>query len=199
MQVCPKCHYTRKPADTSPEWQCPSCGIAYAKFAQVAPAKPTMRAVDRDTARFSWSFRASPLAMVAVVAIGYFAYKNLIGQNFSSTGEVYETDNPALVISMERGGPVARLKPEISAQLAGFTEANVVLYATSWCPYCAKTRKLFADEGIRYVEFDIERDHAAAEFQERVLRANGVPTIVIGNRVVFGFDKQEISAGLKEL
>ena len=35
MQSCPKCHYVRKPTDTAPEWQCPSCGIAYAKFGAV--------------------------------------------------------------------------------------------------------------------------------------------------------------------
>jgi len=31
-KVCPKCGYARKPADTAPAWQCPSCGIAYNKF-----------------------------------------------------------------------------------------------------------------------------------------------------------------------
>jgi hypothetical protein len=30
--VCPKCSYPRKAADTAPDWQCPSCGIAYSKF-----------------------------------------------------------------------------------------------------------------------------------------------------------------------
>ena len=29
---CPKCSYKRQPSDTTPDWQCPSCGIAYAKF-----------------------------------------------------------------------------------------------------------------------------------------------------------------------
>ena len=28
---CPKCGYSRTMGDTAPEWQCPSCGIAYAK------------------------------------------------------------------------------------------------------------------------------------------------------------------------
>lgn len=30
--VCPKCHYTRQPLDTAPGYQCPSCGVVYAKF-----------------------------------------------------------------------------------------------------------------------------------------------------------------------
>ncbi len=29
---CPKCGYVRKATDTNPEWQCPKCQIAYAKY-----------------------------------------------------------------------------------------------------------------------------------------------------------------------
>lgn len=29
---CPKCNYERTTSDSCPEWQCPSCGIAYAKY-----------------------------------------------------------------------------------------------------------------------------------------------------------------------
>ncbi len=28
---CPKCGYTRTMGESAPEWQCPSCGVAYAK------------------------------------------------------------------------------------------------------------------------------------------------------------------------
>ncbi|MGQ3685582.1 MAG: hypothetical protein ACUBOA_11355 [Candidatus Loosdrechtia sp.] len=28
---CPKCGYERKATDSAPEWQCPACGVAYAK------------------------------------------------------------------------------------------------------------------------------------------------------------------------
>lgn len=31
MKTCIKCGYTRKPEDEAPEWQCPSCEVAYAK------------------------------------------------------------------------------------------------------------------------------------------------------------------------
>jgi protein-disulfide isomerase len=33
---CPKCGYLRKAQEAAPEWQCPSCGVAYAKVASVA-------------------------------------------------------------------------------------------------------------------------------------------------------------------
>ena len=29
---CPKCSYVRQPADQAPDWECPSCGIVYAKY-----------------------------------------------------------------------------------------------------------------------------------------------------------------------
>ncbi len=28
---CPKCNYERQPADRAPDWQCPSCKVAYSK------------------------------------------------------------------------------------------------------------------------------------------------------------------------
>jgi dienelactone hydrolase len=39
MQItCPKCRHVRQPAETAPEWQCPACGVAYAKVADAAGA-----------------------------------------------------------------------------------------------------------------------------------------------------------------
>lgn len=29
---CPKCAYERKPSDTTPSYECPSCGVIYAKY-----------------------------------------------------------------------------------------------------------------------------------------------------------------------
>ena len=31
--ICPKCSYARRATDTAPAWQCPACGVAYAKYA----------------------------------------------------------------------------------------------------------------------------------------------------------------------
>jgi hypothetical protein len=37
--ICPKCSLVRPPDATNPDWQCPGCGICYAKF-QNRPAEP---------------------------------------------------------------------------------------------------------------------------------------------------------------
>jgi hypothetical protein len=31
LQECPKCHYVRVPTDTAPDYECPRCGVVYAK------------------------------------------------------------------------------------------------------------------------------------------------------------------------
>ena len=51
---CPKCGHVRRPDTTAPEWQCPQCGIAYAKFVPAAPpavkaAEPATAAAPRDS------------------------------------------------------------------------------------------------------------------------------------------------------
>jgi len=33
--ICPKCKYVRKESDAAPAWQCPNCGIAVEKYAQL--------------------------------------------------------------------------------------------------------------------------------------------------------------------
>ena len=36
--ICHKCRYQRQLTDTAPQWQCPACGVAYAKVSSSAPS-----------------------------------------------------------------------------------------------------------------------------------------------------------------
>ena len=85
------------------------------------------------------------------------------------------------------------------AQLRQLAPGKVVMFGTSWCPYCAKAREVFAQKGVRFTELDLEANGAAADFQRDVMGLQGFPTIVIGNRVTQGFDEGQIVASLKEL
>lgn len=67
-------------------------------------------------------------------------------------------------------------------------QPEVVMYATSWCGYCAKARAYIDEHHIDYVELDVERDDAAAQ-QNRQLGGGGVPTIRVGEDIVHGFDE----------
>jgi glutaredoxin len=145
------------------------------------------------------------LIVVGLVAIGYGGYQKFHAPASKDGGsqaggrQVLETSNPAFYGTMEPGGPVLRMKPETLAKLQMMAPSKVVMFATAWCPYCAKAREVFKAQGVRFTELDLERDGAAEAFQRDVMGLSGFPTIVIGNRVTQGFDEGQILASLKEL
>ncbi len=110
-----------------------------------------------------------------------------------------ETNHPSFYGTQESGGPVLRMKPEVLAELKRLAPDNVVMFATSWCPYCAKAREVLKREGVRFTELDLERDPRAKNFLENTMGMGGFPVMVIGNRVTAGFDEGQILASLKEI
>ena len=65
---------------------------------------------------------------------------------------------------------------------------KIVMYTTTWCPYCSRARNLLAGKGAAFEEIDVdERPEARAEMIERGGRET-VPQIFIGNRHVGGSD-----------
>lgn len=71
--------------------------------------------------------------------------------------------------------------------------AQVTLYATAWCGYCKKARRLLKDNNIDYVEYDIEKSSTGRKAYEK-LGGGGVPLLVIDDTVVRGYDKRQILA-----
>ncbi|MFP8876455.1 MAG: glutaredoxin 3 [Myxococcota bacterium] len=70
--------------------------------------------------------------------------------------------------------------------------AEIVMYATSWCSFCARARQLLEQKGRSWQEIDVsEFPERRSEMRERSGR-NTVPQIWIGERHVGGFD--ELSA-----
>lgn len=68
--VCPKCGHARGAAEVAPAWQCPACGIAYAKYAaylqQLRKAVKPLRAGDATP---SYAMDGSVWSLVAANAI----------------------------------------------------------------------------------------------------------------------------------
>lgn len=57
--ACPKCGYERKPSDTAPDWQCPACGIAIAKYrAKAADAQALTASLKPDLSQLRLPFPA---------------------------------------------------------------------------------------------------------------------------------------------
>jgi glutaredoxin 3 len=80
--------------------------------------------------------------------------------------------------------------------------AGVVMYATGWCPYCARARNLLAGKGVAVREIDIDGDPAA---RAQMLTRSGqrtVPQIFINGTHVGGCDDLvalDTAGGLDEL
>jgi glutaredoxin 3 len=65
---------------------------------------------------------------------------------------------------------------------------KVLMYATSWCPYCARARQLLQQKGIAFQEIDVDEfPEARAEMMARSHR-HTVPQIFVGETHVGGCD-----------
>ncbi|MCB1736424.1 MAG: glutaredoxin family protein [Gammaproteobacteria bacterium] len=87
-------------------------------------------------------------------------------------------------------------RPQTVAELD--LAAPVILYSTSWCPYCVKAREWFERHEVEYVEYDVEKSVAAAT-QYRQLRGRGTPLIVMGDDVIQGFNPPRMELALRVL
>ena len=74
-------------------------------------------------------------------------------------------------------------------------ENEVILYATEWCGYCQKTRELFKENNISYVEYDIEKSEKGRTEHKR-LGGKGVPLLKINGKVIHGYNSKMILASL---
>jgi glutaredoxin 3 len=69
------------------------------------------------------------------------------------------------------------------------TSPQVVMYSTTWCPYCERARALLQRKSVTYREIKVDEEPAE---RETMLALSGgrrtVPQIFIGDRHVGGFD-----------
>jgi len=65
----------------------------------------------------------------------------------------------------------------------------VVMYVTSWCPYCARARALLRSKGVAFQEIDIEAQPEQREAMSRRSGRSTVPQIFIGERHIGGSDE----------
>ena len=87
------------------------------------------------------------------------------------------------------------LRPIDSSRLGN---EKVIMYSTSWCPYCAKAREFLEQANIPYEEKDIEQSPQAAA-EHRALGGIGVPLLKIHNAAIDGFDPQAIRKAIDAL
>ena len=75
---------------------------------------------------------------------------------------------------------------------------KVVMYGTTWCPYCKQQRAFFADNKIAFEEVDVEASKSN-EMAYHMLQGNGYPLTYVGYRRFSGLHEGEILAAIAEL
>ena len=112
----------------------------------------------------------------------------------SALAEIYKWTDPSCRVHYgerpEQGQPADTLEVEttrIGSVEVGKPAGKVVMYATSWCPYCRKARTYFRENRIDYVEYDIEKDRSAKRRYD-AMGGRGVPVILVGTKRLNGFD-----------
>lgn len=71
---------------------------------------------------------------------------------------------------------------------------DVKIYTTPSCGYCHQAKRFMDDRGVKYIEYDVSRDRAAAEEMVRLTGQMGVPVIVVDGQVIIGFDRARLQA-----
>lgn len=68
---------------------------------------------------------------------------------------------------------------------------RITLYSTRRCPHCQQAKAWLRQRGLRFQEFDIERNPRAFKAFQR-LGGRGVPVILVGDKRVDGFDPRRL-------
>lgn len=178
MIVCPRCQHVRQDSEEAPAWQCPACGVAYAKVAartfeseQMSPATPATTVSTTPVGGLPWL----KLVLVCVLAWAAWAGMKAVGGR--------DHDSAA---------------PEDVRSLAESVRADeIVMYSTTECPYCAQTRAWLRGHGFRFTECNMSLSQAC-EREYLSYGGNGTPYLIVrGHHMKSGFDSDEFLADLR--
>lgn len=66
--------------------------------------------------------------------------------------------------------------------------ANVIMYATRFCPYCMRARRLLKNKGVDFEEIRVGSGNDLWKEMEELSGRNTVPQIFINDESVGGYD-----------
>jgi len=74
----------------------------------------------------------------------------------------------------------------------------VQIYSAVWCGFCHATKDYLDKLGVKYEDFDIERDPEKAMECVQKSGQMGIPVLDINGSIIIGFDRPRIDAALRE-
>jgi glutaredoxin-like YruB-family protein len=75
---------------------------------------------------------------------------------------------------------------------------QITIYSTPTCHFCHLAKQYFKEKGIQYTDYDVLTN--LEKRQEMVDKSGqlGVPVIVIDDKVIVGFDQEQIESLLSK-
>ena len=70
----------------------------------------------------------------------------------------------------------------------GAAQPPIRMYATAFCPYCVRARRLLEKKGVTWEEIPVDNDRERFQEMTRLSNRVTVPQIFIGDVHVGGFD-----------
>ena len=73
----------------------------------------------------------------------------------------------------------------------------IVMYGAQWCGACRQARAWLRQEGVHYVDHDIDREPAARSRLRAIAPSGGIPTFEIDGAVSTGFSASRVRAAVE--
>jgi len=73
-----------------------------------------------------------------------------------------------------------------------YRDIKVVMYMTSWCPYCTKARNYINSLGANLIEYNIDNDKNKEREMREKSGSTGVPLIDVEGILIRGFSAEAI-------
>jgi glutaredoxin len=74
---------------------------------------------------------------------------------------------------------------------------DVILYQTSWCPYCARAREFLMNTGVSLVIYDIEKDTGKQKEMTAKSGSRGVPVVDIEGIIIRGYSPDQMRLAIE--
>jgi glutaredoxin len=198
--ICPKCRAVRPEHAAVPAWQCPACGVAYAKAggdATFVPSVQRARAAERAQAgRDAGQGLLASIPWGKLVAAVFICYGGWVGYQHSAGRAV---DGAGQV---SRAGQMGQMGGSFSEQdlrqIAAKAQASdVVFYTAPWCPHCRAAHAWLDQYGFKYERCDIEASSDCKAQLQQLDPQGGVPYLIVkGQHMKDGFDAAQLVAVL---
>jgi len=89
-------------------------------------------------------------------------------------------------------------KSEVLKEKRSYGDIQVIMYMTSWCPYCVKARNYLHSLDVHLIEYNIERDKdRKEEMLSKSGGSTGVPLIDVEGTIIRGYNPDALKAAVE--